>query len=104
MYCVVNIQRTNYIHETSHETVSTNTKMSLMLKTPVVVIQLTLYNEEGLVSSLLHVKNFLESNIRKVSCECILLANIHLFHKCSLQIPLMAQKMSDTVLILMALI
>jgi len=55
------------------------------------------------------IKNLLESNIRKLSCECILLVvlNIHLllFYKCSLQIPLMAQKMSnDTVLILMALI
>ena len=27
---------------------------TLMLKTPVVVIQLILYNEEGMVSSLLH--------------------------------------------------
>ena len=79
---------------------------TLMLKTPVVVIQLILYNKEELVSSLLY--RFLEFNIREVSCECVLLAvlNIHLLlHKCSLQIPLMAQKMSnDTVLILMALI
>lgn len=58
MYCVVNIQRANHIHNINHETVSTNTKMrlmgTLMLKAPIVVIHLILYNEEGLVSSLLH--------------------------------------------------